>query len=205
MGPPSALFSGEGLIATDLIVPERRHRGGDGLVDTPWNRVMTSGWRSWWRRRGVPQCFALLFGPAVAFGVAEVGLRLFGPGPLAPLLPLPAKSPELEVLVGGQIFRTFDTEIGWVNTPGYRTGIYRNNQAGMRADREYTRRPDPGVTRLSAYGDSFTYCYEVGLADCWTYRLEQTLPRAEVLNAGLAAGSIVRSRLCDQFVERQIQ
>jgi hypothetical protein len=39
--------------------------------------------------------------------------------------------------------------------------------------------------RISAYGDSFTYCEEVDLADCWTPMLEQQLPHTEVLNYGV--------------------
>ena len=53
----------------------------------------------------------------------------------------------------------------------------------IRADRDYAQTPPPGVRRILAYGDSFTYCGENDIDDCWTRKLEK-LPRTEVLNFG---------------------
>lgn len=62
---------------------------------------------------------------------------------------------------------------------------YRHNEAGLRANQEYAPTPPQGVKRLAAYGDSFTYCYEVDFNACWTRQLERLMPDAEVLNFGV--------------------
>jgi hypothetical protein len=73
-----------------------------------------------------------------------------------------------------------DPQLGWV--PSRET-----NSAGMRDDREYTLLPPPGVVRIAAFGDSFTYGADVKLAESWTRQLADADPALEVLNYGAGA------------------
>jgi hypothetical protein len=70
--------------------------------------------------------------------------------------------------------------LGWGATP-------RANSAGMRDDREYERTPQPGVVRIAAFGDSFTYGSDVALSETWEKQLVKLDPRLEVLNYGVGA------------------
>ncbi len=73
-----------------------------------------------------------------------------------------------------------DPVLGWVPRA-------EANTAGMRDDREYARVPPPGMVRIEAFGDSFTYSEDVALADSWTKRLAAIDPSLEVLNYGVGA------------------
>jgi hypothetical protein len=147
-----------------------------------------------------PRLTALLFGVLLALGLAELGLRLAGPALararpdlFAAHLPFSYHVEAIDRLAAGDLYLTLDPALGWVNTPDFaRQGpseYNRHNHAGLRADRDYPPTPPAGVRRLAAYGDSFTYCGEVDLGDCWTRRLEQALSNAEVLNFGVPAYS----------------
>lgn len=87
----------------------------------------------------------------------------------------------------------FDADLGWVTTPGAErvadNARYRHNEDGLRADTTYPRTPGTGIRRITAYGDSFTYCDEVDQRLCWTQRLEDLLPETEVLNFGVVGYS----------------
>lgn len=61
------------------------------------------------------------------------------------------------------------------------------NEAGMRDDREYDRVPTPGILRISAFGDSFTYGSDVPLGESWAKRIPALASRVEVLNYGVPA------------------
>jgi len=87
----------------------------------------------------------------------------------------------------------FDARLGWSIGRSASTiddGIlFRSNDGGFRADREYDREPTVGIRRVAAFGDSFVHCDEVNYEDCWTRRLEQSWDRAEVLNFGIPGGA----------------
>jgi hypothetical protein len=121
---------------------------------------------------------------ALAVILAEVGLRLAGPALAGPRLPLSYDRVAIDRLATGQEYLTFDPGLGWVPTPNAQgsdnLAHYRYNQAGLRADRDCAPTPPAGIRRFAAYGDSFTYCYEVDFSDCWTQRLEEMLPSTEV-------------------------
>jgi hypothetical protein len=145
-----------------------------------------------------PRLAAILFGLLLALALAEAGLRLAGPtlaharpSLFSPRVPFPYDTAALDDLATGRTPVMLDPDLGWVNTPDFDqqgpTVYNRHNHAGMRADREYSPTPAPGVRRIAAYGDSFTYCDDVDLADCWTRRLEERLPNTEVLNFGVVA------------------
>jgi len=84
-------------------------------------------------------------------------------------------------------YSTFDAELGWTTRPGYAApaGDIHINARGLRALREYPEAPPPGVRRVLAFGESFTFGEEVEDAECWTARLEALDPSLEVLNYGV--------------------
>ena len=128
-------------------------------------------------------------GLLVALLIAELVLRFVAPTLAAPRLPLSYDHGAIDQLAAGEAYVTYDRELGWVPTPSVervRGGRrYRHNQDGLRSDRVYEREPQPGVRRVLAYGDSYTYCEEVRIEDCWTTELEKQLPGSEVLNLGV--------------------
>lgn len=137
----------------------------------------------------LPRLGAALFGLVLAVVVAELTLRLAPPAQAAVRLPLSYDVDAIDRIAAGEAYVSFDPELGWVPTPGadLRGGTtrYAHNQAGLRALREYSPQPAPGWRRFSAYGDSFTYCMEVSIGNCWTEKLAAALPQTEVLNYGV--------------------
>ena len=132
---------------------------------------------------------ALLAGLLIAAALGELGLRIAGPAVGAPRLPLTYDRVALDRIASGDAYVAFDAGLGWLPTPLVdRIGgdvHYRHNAAGLRSDRGYASTPEPGLRRIAAYGDSFTYCEEADIEDCWTSKLEELLPRSEVLNYGV--------------------
>lgn len=76
-----------------------------------------------------------------------------------------------------------DPELGWVPI----RGAGEINSAGMRADREYAAKAPPGVLRIAAFGDSFTYGSDVALGADWATQITTLAPAIEVLNYGVPA------------------
>jgi lysophospholipase L1-like esterase len=74
----------------------------------------------------------------------------------------------------------------------------KTNRLGLRSNREYTRQKPPGVFRIAALGDSFTYGLWVNNQDTWPAQLETLLNReqfrCEVFNTG-----IVGFTLADEY------
>ena len=137
----------------------------------------------------LPRLAVAVLGLILAFGLAEVGLRLTGPAGAAPLLPLAYDLEALDRIAAGDAYVAFDQQLGWITSPSAdRVGgdiRYVHDAAGLRAEREYAPRPPAETRRILAFGDSFTYCEEVELEDCWTALLEEDLKRSEVLNFGV--------------------
>jgi hypothetical protein len=75
---------------------------------------------------------------------------------------------------------THNSALGWVFAR-------EANSAGIRDNREYDRLPPPGIVRISAFGDSFTYGSDVALEDTWAKQLAMIDPAIEVLNYGVGA------------------
>jgi hypothetical protein len=84
---------------------------------------------------------------------------------------------------------TFDAELGWTWRPSSASeaGEQTINALGARGPREYEPEPAPGTTRVLTYGDSFTYCDEVGDWATFQRQLEQLDPAFEVLKFGVSA------------------
>jgi hypothetical protein len=91
----------------------------------------------------------------------------------------------LRVLHKDTKYLDFDPVTGWTILPnGAARGAYAN-EAGFRADREYSPNPPKGMIRISAYGDSFTHCDDVGNHETWQHYLEQKVNGVEALNFGV--------------------
>jgi len=145
------------------------------------------------RRRWIPVALVLL-----ALVGAEGGARL-----LAPRLawrPLPPfgrgaiqtqwlERTERELAQGAPPpgYCRFDAELGWSPIAGHVSpakDIHVNAQ-GLRGEREYAPEPPPGMRRVIACGESFTFGEEVLDHEAWTARMEALAPDLEVLNYGV--------------------
>jgi hypothetical protein len=139
--------------------------------------------------RNVVRGITVLWGLILAVVVAEIGLRLANPSGKSIWLPFTYNLAAVQRIAARDTYVMFDRQLGWITTPSVKwvrdEVQFDHNAAGLRADREYTQRPVPGVRRLAAYGDSFTYCDDVNLNDCWTSDLEDMLTNTEVLNFGV--------------------
>jgi hypothetical protein len=82
---------------------------------------------------------------------------------------------------------TFDAELGWDNLPGSRGEYYSVHPGGWRGSRDYAPVAPEGVTRLAAFGESFTFGHEVRDHETWEVQLEALDPRLEVPNYGVGA------------------
>jgi hypothetical protein len=116
------------------------------------------------------------FGLLVGLAAAELGLSRLAPRLGAPRLPLKYDVVAIDRLATGEAYVSFDAELGWTTTPNLDRWRYHHDAEGRRSDRAYSSQPAPDVKRLSAYGDSFTYCEEIDFEDCWTPKLERLLP-----------------------------
>lgn len=94
---------------------------------------------------------------------------------------------QIERLIHGQTeFVTFDPTLGWSHKPWGRGGIYRANGQGLRADRDYSPTPPPGVFRAETFGDSFMVGADVEVEKTWQALIEREDPSLEVMNFGVS-------------------
>lgn len=133
-----------------------------------------------------------------ALGTAELGARAlesrFAWRPLPPFgrsavqREWLARS-ERELAEGAQPpgYSGFDAALGWAPRAGYASedGSIHVNAQGLRATREYAATRPPGVRRVLACGESFTFGEEVADDEAWSARLEALVPALEVLNYGV--------------------
>ena len=121
---------------------------------------------------------AVVLGFSVAFGLAEITVRVLCPQEVGP--------PRF----------AFDQTLGYIPVPGQKArrnlpGVYdftySNNSQGLRGSREYGPKR-PGTCRVLLLGDSFTYGFGVNDDQTFAHHLEQYLRQrnlpAEVINAG---------------------
>lgn len=73
----------------------------------------------------------------------------------------------------------------WHETPEFRVPV-RINSHGFRSDREYSYQPPPGVRRIVAVGDSFTFGHGVKADEAFPAVLERELPSTEVINLAVS-------------------
>jgi hypothetical protein len=95
---------------------------------------------------------------------------------------------------GVEVYYGFDAyhpSRGWALKPNlrdadpYGPASLNSNSAGMRGRDEYGEHPPDGVTRIVLLGDSFAFGEEVADHETFARRLEELLPRVEVLNLGI--------------------
>lgn len=79
----------------------------------------------------------------------------------------------------------FDSQLGWVPAPGFRSEGLNVNSAGLRGLREYEPAKPAGVRRILVIGDSFTFGEDVSDEQVYPARLEMLLSGVEVLNLGV--------------------
>lgn len=79
----------------------------------------------------------------------------------------------------------FDSQLGWVPTPGFRSDGLNINSRGMRGPREYPTAKPPGARRVVVIGDSFTFGEDVRDEQVYTALLEHAFEGVEVLNLGV--------------------
>jgi hypothetical protein len=81
----------------------------------------------------------------------------------------------------------FDARLGWSWRPnsGSFEGRYHFNSRGWRGVGEYSAEAAPGIHRIVACGDSFTFCQDVADAEAWPALLDAGWSEAEVINLGV--------------------
>ncbi len=93
-----------------------------------------------------------------------------------------------------RIYYSFDLHHptrGWTLRPGlsgvdvFRGKKLSSNSRGLRGARERAYEKPPGVVRILAFGDSFTFGEDVSDDETWAHQLEELLPGSEVLNFGI--------------------
>lgn len=84
-------------------------------------------------------------------------------------------------------YLTIDPDLGWTVRPNRKTPQFRSNRQGLRATREYSPRPAPGVVRIATFGDSFTHGDGARTGGSWQEQMEELAPELEVLNFGVPA------------------
>lgn len=134
-----------------------------------------------WRLRLILMSFSLL----VALGMAEIVLRRATGSPAAGATRR-VEGPDAIVrhdpLLG---WSPIPRSRAWHEAPEFRVPL-RINGHGFRADREYSYQPPPGVQRIVAVGDSYTFGHGVEVDQTFLALLERELDRTEVLNLGVS-------------------
>jgi hypothetical protein len=97
---------------------------------------------------------------------------------------------------GGETTPIPHGEAAWALAPDHPVVTYRLNGLGLRRDGEVAPAPPPGVCRVLAVGDAYTFGYGVPVADAYPAHLERLLDAggAEVLNAGFPNLNVEQQR-----------
>ncbi|MEO8337585.1 MAG: SGNH/GDSL hydrolase family protein [bacterium] len=88
-------------------------------------------------------------------------------------------------------FDQFDSTLGWRTRPNIRNmtvydhKILNTNSGGFRGTQDFATPTDTGTTRILLLGDSFTFGESVSDSESYPNRLQQMLPRAEIMNFGV--------------------
>ena len=131
-------------------------------------------------RAALERTVLVVFGVAVALGVAEVAARVAAPKPVAPAPRGPSVDPK-RTTAGWSLFDYAKPHVRAFMPGG---AFYRTNRHGFRG-REYAARKPAGVFRVVIVGDSVTMGFGVAENEAYPALLETAL------NAG-AAGKAVR-------------
>lgn len=124
----------------------------------------------------------------VAIVIAEIGLRMHYSKIERITGVVPWETAAWEGLT--YFWDEYHPRYGWSNLPGYRSDervpfkVTINDQ-GLRAQRNYSKRPPTGMKRIAVFGDSCTFGEEVHDHQTVPFHLEQYLDGAEALNFGV--------------------
>lgn len=88
-----------------------------------------------------------------------------------------------------------DPVVGWRYRHAYNSTTDTISHQGLRARRQYSETPAPGVRRVAAFGDSFVYGNEVADDDSWSALIEHGYPHVEVLNYGVGGYGVDQAYL----------
>lgn len=86
-------------------------------------------------------------------------------------------------------YEIFDPVLGWSIRPNAvvekENVVYSSNSIGIRSSREYDLTKPENITRVAAFGPSFTFGDEAGDDAAWPAQLEQACLDLEVMNYGV--------------------
>jgi len=99
------------------------------------------------------------------------------------------------ILEGRETYLQHDPDLGWSPRPNGKNDLCQANGQGIRANREYSKQPGPGIVRVATFGDSFTHGDDVSNESTWQVQLEPLLADAEVLNFGVGASGVDQAYL----------
>lgn len=106
--------------------------------------------------------------------------------PVADLLPKHRE--EIERLIAGeQATLVHDAELGWTLAPGAVTMHFRIDGHGVRVDESFASPVPPGVLRIAACGDSFTFGADIVTPYTFQEIMMRREPGLEVLNLAVPA------------------
>jgi hypothetical protein len=157
------------------------------------------------RRLGL---LAFILSLVLSLGGGEVALRLLT-DENGKLLGTPLVGSELidqgRIRTGAKRLRSvFDPELGWTSPPergeprgeaARRRGV--GAQVGPRGKRFYAPHAPPGLLRVCAFGESFTYGDGVAADEGWPFQTETHAGgKAEVLNFGVGGYGLDQAYLC---------
>ena len=157
-------------------------------------------------KKGIPKpvlfrTVAVLLSCAAAYGLLEAAAWLYlQRAPLsgqAFVLPEKHKAFLRSMLAGKHDYETYSETLAWTIAKNQTSdnGLYRSNDEGFRADREYGWQKPPGKIRVLTFGDSYTHGDEVANQDTWQHAAEQKAPNMEFLNFGVPGYSLAQAYL----------
>ena len=88
-----------------------------------------------------------------------------------------------------------DSVLGWRYRAGFARGGDVMSAQALRNLRTYDTVPPPGIVRVAAFGDSFTYGNEVTTAEAWPSMIEAAHRDVEVLNFGVGGYGVDQALL----------
>lgn len=131
---------------------------------------------------------------AMVWGVCELIVALALPTWHSPVSTMDPRAfiekhrSRIEYLIGDNTgFIAFDPTLGWSHKPWGHGDIYQANGQGLRADRDYSQTPPPGILRIATFGDSFMLGADVEVDQTWQAVLEGSDSGLEVLNFGVSS------------------
>jgi len=90
---------------------------------------------------------------------------------------------------------SIDDDLGYALGRNKKSLLYSTNSAGMRGEKEYSLIPSKDVLRIACFGDSYVFCEAEKDEDIWTYQLENSVGKLEILNFGVSGYGVIQQYL----------